>query len=134
MPIPHQRAIAPETAPCSSAGSKCTPAFDAVFAAAGIEAVKIPPRAPKANGYAERWVRTVRTECLDWVLVCNRRHLEHVLTRYVAHYNPARPHRGIDLDLPVPPAQPRPTGVGDIRHVDRVDVLGGLVHEYRRAA
>ena len=60
--------------------SKFTAAFDAVFAAAGIEAVKIPPRAPKANAYAERWVRTVRTECLDWMLVWNRRHLEHVLT------------------------------------------------------
>src|SRR5213076_600954 len=66
--------------------------FTAVFDAAGIEAVKTPPRAPKANAYAERWVRTVRTECLDWVLVWNRRHLEHVLAHYVAHYNTARPH------------------------------------------
>jgi putative transposase len=79
--------------------SKFTAAFDAVFAAAGIEAVKIPPRAPKANAYAERWVRTVRTECLDWMLVRNRRHLEYVLAQYVGHYNTARPHRGIDLDV-----------------------------------
>src|SRR3954467_3338135 len=114
--------------------SKFSTAFDAVFAAAGIEAVKIPPRAPKANAYAERWVRTVRTECLDWILVWNRRHLEHVLTDYVAHYNTARPHRGIDLDVPVPPAEPTVTGIENVRCIERVDVLGGLVHEYRRAA
>jgi putative transposase len=82
--------------------AKFTAAFDAVFAAAGVEAVKIPPRAPRANGYAERWVRTVRTECLDWILIWNRRHLERVLHQYVAHYNTARPHRGIDLDVPIP--------------------------------
>jgi transposase InsO family protein len=111
--------------------SKFTIAFDAVFAAAGIEAVKIPPRAPRANAYAERWVRTVRTECLDWVLVRNRRHLEHVVAQYVAYHNTARPHRGIDLDMPIPPAQPIPTGVENIRRIERVQVLGGLVHEYR---
>jgi putative transposase len=83
--------------------AKFTTAFDAVFAAAGINAVKIPPRAPKANAYAERWVRTVRTECLDWILVWSRGHLERVLDDYVRHYNTARPHRGIDLDMPVPP-------------------------------
>src|SRR4051812_43016462 len=105
--------------------SKFSTAFDAVFAAAGIEAVKNPPRASMANAYADRWVRTVRTECLDWVLVWNRRHLERVLHQYVAHYNTARPHRGIDLDVPIPPAQPTPTGVGDIRRIERIDVLGG---------
>jgi putative transposase len=114
--------------------SKFTTAFDAVFAASGIEIVKIPPRAPKANAFAERWVRTVRTECLDWVLIWNRHHLEYVLTDYVAHYNTARPHRGIDLDVPVPPEQPTPAGVADIRRIERVDVLGGLIHEYRSAA
>jgi transposase InsO family protein len=105
-----------------------------VFAAAGIAAVKIPPRAPKANAYAERWVRTVRAECLDWVLVWNRGHLERVLAQYVAHYNTARPHRGIDLEVPEPPAQPIPAGIDNIRRIERVDVLGGLVHEYRHAA
>jgi transposase InsO family protein len=113
--------------------AKFTAAFTAAFAAAGVEAVKIPPRAPKANTYAERRVQTVRTECLDWVLVCNRRHLDHVLTRHVDHYNTARPHRGIDLALPIPPAQPTPIGVNNIRRIERIDVLGGLVHEYRRA-
>jgi transposase InsO family protein len=71
--------------------AKFTAAFDAVFAATGIEAVKIPPRAPKANAFAERWVRTVRTECLDWLLIWNRRHLENVLAAYVEHYNTDRP-------------------------------------------
>ena len=114
--------------------SKFTAAFDAVFAAAGIEAVKIPPRAPKANASAERWVRTVRTECLDWALICNRRHLDHALTTHVAHDNTARPHRGIHLDVPIPPKQPTPGGIDKIRRIERVDVLGGLIHEYRHAA
>jgi putative transposase len=108
--------------------------FDAVFAAAGIQATKIPPRAPKANAYAERWVRTVRTECLDWTLIWNRRHLQHVLTGYVEHYNTGRPHRGIDLDLPVAPPVATVTMLPPTTGVERVDVLGGLIHEYRRAA
>jgi putative transposase len=113
---------------------KFTAAFDAVFAAAGIEALKIPPRAPKANAYAERWVRTVRTECLDWVLVWNRRHLERVLTVYIGHYNTARPHRGIDLGVPVPPADIKAARIKNGGRIERVDVLGGLIHEYRPAA
>jgi putative transposase len=104
-----------------------------VFAAAGIEAVLIPPRAPKANAYAERWVRTVRAECLDWMLIWNRRHLQRVLARYVEHYNAGRPHRGIGLELPVPVPAPV-TRFPSVRGVERVDVLGGLIHEYRRAA
>jgi len=71
---------------------------------------------------------------LDWVLVCNRRHPEHVLTDYVAHYNTARPHRGIDLDVPIPPADPTPAGIENVRRIERVHVLGGLIHEYRGAA
>jgi hypothetical protein len=73
-----------------------------VFAAAGMQTIRIPPRAPRANAYAERWVRTVRAECLDWTLIWNRPHLQRVLTRYVEHYNTGRPHRGIDLEIPVP--------------------------------
>jgi putative transposase len=69
-----------------------------VFAGVGIEVVKIPPRAPRANAFAERWVRTVRTECLDWVLVFNRYQLERVLSQYLQHYNTARPHRGVNRD------------------------------------
>jgi transposase InsO family protein len=112
--------------------AKFTAAFDAVFTAARLEMVKIPPRVPQANAYAERWVRTVRAECLDWTLIWNQRHLHHVLSEYLWHYNAARPHRGIDLQTPVPMTAPSPAGPAD--EVTRVDVLGGLIHEYRRAA
>jgi transposase InsO family protein len=115
--------------------AKFTAAFDTVFAVAGIEVVKIPPRAPRANAYAERWVRTVRAECLDWTLVWNQRQLHRVLTEYLRHYNTARPHRGLDLLPPRPAPQLRlvePDTV--VSPVQRVDVLGGLIHEYRRAA
>jgi hypothetical protein len=116
--------------------AKFTTTFDAVFAAAGIEALKIPPRAPRANAYAERWVRTVRAECLDWVLVRSDRHLDRILTAYLAHYNTARPHRGINLDMPTPSAGPTKVGTpaSAAGRIERVDVLGGLIHEYRRAA
>jgi transposase InsO family protein len=92
--------------------AKFTTAFDAVFAAAGIEVVRIPPRAPKANAFAERWVRTVRTECLDWLLIWNRQHLDKVLTVYVEHYNFARPHRGINLSVPVAAGTDNPVRAG----------------------
>ncbi|MGF7235116.1 MAG: integrase core domain-containing protein [Frankia sp.] len=104
--------------------------FDTVFAAEGIRVIKTPVRAPKANAFAERWVRTVRAECLDWALIWNRRHLEHVLKIYVEHYNTARPHRALNLDTPIPTASPDdPTG--PIRRIDR---LGGILHEYQQAA
>lgn len=109
-------------------------AFDAVFASEGIDIVKIPPRAPKANAFAERWVRTVRAECLDWALIWNRRHLHSVLTRYVEHYNTGRPHRSLDLDVPVPASLATESTLPNAGRVERVDVLGGLIHEYHRAA
>jgi putative transposase len=109
---------------------KFAASFDAVFAAEGIEVIKTPPRTPVANAYAERFVRTARTECLDWMLIWNRRHLERVLSTYVEHYNRARPHRGVQLETPIPlPAPVDPTAP-----IQRIDLLGGLVHEYRRAA
>jgi transposase InsO family protein len=114
--------------------TKFTAAFDAVFAAAGVRILRIPPRSPRANAYAERWVRTVRSECLDWILIVNRRHLEQVLTRYVAHYNAARPHRGLELDTPAATTSPRPATVTQLHQVEREDVLGGLIHEYHLAA
>ena len=114
--------------------AKFSAAFDTVFAAAGAEVVKIPPQAPRANAYAERWVRTVRAECLDWILVRSERHLRRVLTAYLAHYNAARPHRGNNLEPPVPPVPPAGTRAGPLGHVERIDVLGGLIHEYRHAA
>jgi putative transposase len=114
--------------------AKFTAAFDAVFAAAGIEAVRIPLRAPRANAYAERWVRTVRSECLDWALIWKPSHLQRVLTSYLEHYNGARPHRGIGLDVPVPAPVATATALPAGGRVECVDVLGGLIHEYRRAA
>ena len=86
--------------------SKFSGAFDEVFRSEGIEIIKTPIQAPKANAYAERFVGTVRRECLDWILIINRRQLERVLRVYVDHYNSHRPHRSLGL---VPP-QPRPTG------------------------
>jgi putative transposase len=114
--------------------AKFTAPFDAALAAAGIETVKIPPRPPQANAYAERWVRTVRAEYLDWTLIWNRQHLQRVLTRYLEHYDTGRPHRGIDLETPVPTPVATVTTLPVGGRVERIDVLGGLIHEYRRAA
>jgi putative transposase len=113
--------------------AKFTAAFDSIFTADGIRVARTPVRAPKANAYAERWVRTVRTECLDWLLIRNRQHLERVLAVYVEHYNLARPHRSLDLQTPLPAHQP-PAKTGPIEQIERVDRLGGLIHEYRHAA
>jgi putative transposase len=114
--------------------AKFTRAFDGVFAAAGPGVVKIPPRAATANAYAERWVRTVRTECLDWLLIRNRGHLHRVLTAYLAHYNTARPHRGLGHATPIPASAAAAVTPATPGQIQRVDVLGGLVHEYVRAA
>jgi hypothetical protein len=114
--------------------AKFTAAFDAVFGAAGIDVVKIPPRAPRANTYAERWVGTVRAECLDWTLIWNDRQLYRVLTEYLQHCNTVRPHRSLDLRPPRPTQLTLLEPGGRKTSVQRVDVLGGLIHEYRRAA
>jgi len=114
--------------------AKFTAAFDTVVAAVGVEVVKIPPRAPRANAYAERWVRTVRAECLDWMLVWNERQLYRVLTEYLRHYNTARPHRSLQLQPPRPTRLMLLKPGGRESPAQRVDVLGGLIHEYRRAA
>jgi putative transposase len=102
---------------------------DATFASRRRACREDPVRAPRANACAERWVRSVRAECLDWILIWNRRHLERVLSPYVAHYNLARPHRGIGFEAPMAPDE-LPVREGPIK---RVDVLGGLIHEYQRA-
>ena len=83
--------------------SKYSGAFDEVFRSGGIRVVKTPVRAPQANAIAERFVRTVRAECLDWLLILNRRHLERVLRVFVEHYNTQRPHRALELQPPQPP-------------------------------
>jgi len=122
--------------PIRDRDAKFTTAFDAVFAAAGVEMVRTPPRAPKANAFAERWVRTVRGDCLDWTLIWNERELHRILTEYLRHYNTARPLRALDLQPPTPVSR-RLTAAGRSTAtpaVERVDVLGGLIHEYRHAA
>src|ERR687897_2584304 len=105
--------------------------FDAVFADAGIAVVKIPPRCPRANCFAERFVLTVRTEVTDRMLIFGEQHLRRVLAEYTAHYNRRRPHRSLELRAPRPDAPVRePTG-GRIR---RRQILGGLINEYEAAA
>ncbi len=86
-----------------------TTAFDTVFADAGIHVVKIPPRCPQANGYAERFVRTIRAELADRMLIFGQRHLRHVLAEYASHYNQQRPHRSQGLRPPTRSSQSRPT-------------------------
>jgi putative transposase len=112
--------------------AKFTASFDEVFRSEGIEVIKTPVRSPRANAYAERWVRTIRTECLDWLLVLGHRHLERVLREYVGHYNRQRPHRGIELGVPVPGncIVATPPSLRARRH----NVLGGLIHEYHPVA
>lgn len=110
--------------------TKFTASFDAVFAASGIEALKTPIRSPRANAFAERFVRTIRTEFLDLLLVFSRRQLEVVVAEYIRHYNEARPHRGLHLTPPISRPVTPPTDGTVIRH----DVLGGIIHEYRTAA
>jgi putative transposase len=111
--------------------SKFAAAFDEVFHSEGIQVIHTPIRAPQANAYAERFVRTVRAECLDWLLILGRRHLESVLRIYTAHYNRERPHRGLALLSPDSTnADPPPSG----EEIKRRDRLGGLIHEYHRAA
>ena len=111
--------------------SKYSGAFDEVFRSASIRIVKTPVRAPQANAIAERFVRTVRSECLDGLLILNRRHLERVLRIYVEHYNTHRPHRA--LKLKAPQSQP-PLPAAASGEIHRHDRLGGLIHEYYRAA
>ena len=112
--------------------AKFSRSFDDVFASEGVRVIRTLIRAPNANAFAERWVETVRTDCLDWLLVLGPRHLERVLRSYAEHYNRKRPHRGLQLLAPesaVPAA-----GLGVVPHVRRRDLLGGLIHEYEVAA
>ena len=108
-----------------------TASFDALLASAGIEAVKIPPRSPRANAYAERFVLTARTEVTDRMLIFGQRHLRTILAQYETHYNGRRPHRSRQLRPPRPDHPPV-----DLFHerIKRRPVLGGLISEYERAA
>ncbi len=108
--------------------TKFTRAFDEVFRSEGAHVLRTPVQAPRANCFAERWVRTARTECTDWILIRGRRHLEGVLQVYVEHYNRRRPHRGRRLDTPSGLAPQIGALAG--RQIQRHDVLGGLIHDY----
>ena len=108
-----------------------TAAFDAVLAGAGIEVVKIPPRSPRANCYAERFVLTARKEVTDRMLIFGERHLRTMLAQYEAHYNGRRPHRSRQLS---PPRPDHPVADLSRKRVQRRPVLGGLINEYERAA
>jgi hypothetical protein len=108
--------------------------FDEVFRSEGGEVVVTPVRAPTANAYAERWVGTVRAECLDWLLIVGRGHLEQVLQVYIQHYNRHRPHRALGFEAPDQPARLTVVGKGQPGVVHRCVLLGGLLHQYRRTA
>jgi putative transposase len=116
---------------CLFGTHKFTDSFDAVLAAASIQAVKIPPRSPRANAFAERFGLTARTEVTDRMLIFGRRHLRSILAEYEAHYNGRRPHRGRQLHPPRPDCP-----IADLsrERIKRRPVLGGLINEYERAA
>jgi putative transposase len=115
--------------------TKFTASFDAVFAADGTRIVKSPVRAPRANAICERVIGTLRRECLDRVLILGRRHLEAVLSEYVAHYNAHRPHRSLSQRSPSA-LDTTPAHIGDVElaRLRRTDRLADLIHEYRMVA
>ena len=108
-----------------------TASFDGVLASSGIRPVKIPPRSPRANAYAERFVLTARNEVTDRMLIFSERHLRRVLAEYEAHYNGRRPHRSRQLR---PPRPDHPIADPSRQQIDRRPVPGGLINEYPRAA
>ena len=109
--------------------SRC---FDDVLASEGIRVICTPIGAPNANAFAERWVETLRADCLDWLLILGPGHLDRVLRIYVEHYNQKRPHRGLRLLAPESAAPVEE--VDSVPDVQRRDLLGGLIHEYESAA
>jgi transposase InsO family protein len=116
--------------------TKFSRAFDAIFGGEAVRVIRTPLQAPNANAHIERWVGSVRRECLDRLLIIGRRQLERVLRVYVRHYNEQRPHRALDLQAPeprtIPPARCGP--LGSSTAIRRQDLLGGLIHEYEAAA
>jgi len=111
--------------------SKFTDAFDSVFSGNGTRVINTPVRSPRANSHAERFVGTLRHECLDHMLIPGERHLRGVLTEYVRHYNSHRPHQALQQE---PPLRESGHAVEIIARIDRRQVLGSLTSEYRRAA
>ena len=112
---------------------KFTRAFDTVFNSEGIRVIHTPVRAPKANAVAERFVGTIRRECLDWLLIVNPWHLQHALREFVEHYNSHRPHRALGLAPPEPRHPPTTRTTPPAATIRRYDRLGGLIHEYLAA-
>ncbi|MBV1855781.1 integrase core domain-containing protein [Catellatospora tritici] len=111
-------------------GGQFTAAFDAVLADAGVTACKIPPRSPRANAYAERFVGTVRAEVTDRMLITGEQHLRRTLDSYARHYNERRPHRALQMQ---PPRSDRPVIDLTLERIKRRPVLGRLINEYERA-
>ena len=111
-------------------------AFDALLATEDIKAIRTPVQAPNANAHMERWIGSVRRECLDRLLIVGRQQLEHVLRVYVRHYNRRRPHRSLNLEPPDTTARTslRAESTPHALQVSRRDLLGGLIHEYELAA
>ena len=103
--------------------------FDEVFRSEGVRVIRTPIRSPKANAFAERFVKTVRRECLDHVLIFGERHLQRILEEYFTPYNKERPHRDLSLETPEPRAAAANQGDGAVARINR---LGGLIHEYRK--
>jgi transposase InsO family protein len=114
--------------------AKFTRVFDDVWRSTGAEIIRTPVQAPNANAVAERWVGTVRRECLDQLLIVGCRQLVRVLRNYVEHYNQCRPHRSLAHATPVPSERAGSGGAPNVGRLRRRDVLGGLIHEYEYAA
>jgi putative transposase len=105
-----------------------------VFAALDIEVIKTPVEAPRANADAERWIGTLRRECLDRLLIINEHHLRRVIEQYVEHYNTHRPHRSLEQRPPDHAHIPAPSSTAQFDRIRRRTVVGGLINEYERAA
>jgi transposase InsO family protein len=110
---------------------KYTQAFDAVFTAEDVEILKSAQQTPRMNAHTERFIRTARAECTDRLLIYNEQHLRHVLAKYAEHYNPARPHRALQLRAPSDDPDVIPLHA---QRIESRDALDGLIHEYRNAA
>jgi putative transposase len=111
---------------------KFSRAYDDVFRSEGVEIIRSPFRAPQANAFAERWVGTVRRDCLDWLLIVNRSQVERTLRIYVDHYHTHRTHRALKLTPPTPRRRLHLVESHQPTQIQRRDRLGGLIHEYAR--